>query len=199
MTTTRGIAAEARELPREPTARWIRALALVATVAWAAVLAWQVVALPERVPTSFGVTGEPREWSSRGEALAFAVLLPLAAAFPLPLMSLLALHYPSAINAPNREWWTATAPRLRRFERMIREDLWLIAIVMLGLFTAIQVGTTRAALAADDSGGGSGCGAGCGSGSDALFGVGMVVFLVLTVAVVVRIYAGRYAEQPDLG
>ncbi|HHX84010.1 MAG TPA: DUF1648 domain-containing protein [Actinomycetales bacterium] len=187
MTTTRDTAATARGLPREPTARWILVLAAVVTAAWLAVLAWQVAVLPEQVPTGFGPGGEVRGWGGRAEVLAFSVLLPLVAAFPLPLLSRLALSYPSAINAPNREWWTATPPRLRRFERLLREDLWLIAVLLLVLFTVIQVETTRAAHSAD------------GSGSMAVIGGVLVVFLVLNTVILARMFGGRYAEQPDLG
>lgn len=185
--TTRDIADEARGLPREPTARWILVLVALVGAAWLAVLAWQVRVLPETVPTHFGAGGEPDGWSSRNGALAFSVVLPVVVAFPLPLLSLLVLHRPEWINAPHREWWTATAVRLRRFERLLREDLWLMAALMLGLLAAIQAHITLASLAAD------------GRGPDWLFAAAMISFLVLNGAILARVFSGRYSEQPDPG
>lgn len=180
---TRDVAAEARGLPREPTAPWILRLVAVATVVWLAILAWQVMVLPERVPTHFGSGGEADGWSSKTGALAFSALLPLATAYPLPLLSKLVLYAPEWINSPNREWWTATAPRLRRFERLQREDMWLIAVLVLALLSAMQV----AIVLASQSPGGA-------IGPEFLFGP-LVVFLVLVLAVMVRMFGSRYAEQ----
>ncbi|MDX2356193.1 DUF1648 domain-containing protein [Dietzia sp. PP-33] len=183
MTTTSAIAAEARGLPPEPTARWILVLVAVFSVAWLAVLGWQVQVLPERVPTHFGPGGEPDGWSSKAGALAFSVAMPVLTAYPLPLLSRLVMHWPGAINAPNRDWWTATAARIRRFERLIREDMWLFCVLMLGLFTAIQISIVMASRSASG-----------GLPPVLLFG-SLGVFLVLTVALTARILGARYAEQ----
>ncbi|PAY24150.1 hypothetical protein CEY15_03910 [Dietzia natronolimnaea] len=187
MTTTNSVADEARGLPKEPTSPWILILVVATVVAWLAVLAWQVMVLPERVPTHFGSGGEPDGWSSKAGALAFSSLLPLTVFVLIPLTSLLVLRAPEFINGPRKEWWTATAPRLRRFERLLREDLWLITVVTLALLVAMQVGIVRAAESPDQR-----------MPEEFLFG-GMAVFGVGLVAVMVRMYAGnRYAEQPDL-
>lgn len=183
MTTTSSIADEARGLPPEPTARWILGLVAVFTAAWLAVLVWQVMVLPERVPTHFGSGGEADGWSSKQGALAFSVAMPLLTAYPLPLLSRLAVHWPHTINAPNREWWTATAPRLRRFERLIREDMWLMTVLMLGLFTAIQISIVMAARSESGD-----------LPPALLFGV-LGVFLALTGVWMARMLGGRYAEQ----
>lgn len=186
MTTTRDTAAEARRLPPEPTARWILVLVAVCTVVWLAVLAWMVAVLPERVPTHFGTGGEPDGWSSKVGALAFAVLMPLLFAYPLPLISKLVMRWPEGINVPNREWWTATAPRIRRFERLIREDMWLMAALMLGLFVAVEVSIVVASQSES------------GEQSSAFFLGPLVVFLALTGVVVARMIGSRYAER-ELG
>lgn len=187
MTTTNSVADEARGLPKEPTSPWILILVVATVVAWLAVLAWQVMVLPERVPTHFGSGGEPDGWSSKAGALAFSSLLPLTVFVLIPLTSLLVLRAPEFINGPNKEWWTATAPRLRRFERLVREDLWLIVVVTLALLVAMQVGIVIAVDAPGQR-----------MPEEFLFG-GMAVFGVGLVAVMVRMYAGnRYAEQPDL-
>lgn len=145
MTTTRSAADDARDLPPEPTAPWILVLAGGVVLLWLGVLAWQVAVLPERVPTHFGADGRADGWSSRTGALAFSALIPLLVVLPMPLLSRLALWAPGQINAPNKEWWTATGPRLRRFERLMREDLWLITTVTLLLLVAGQVGIVLAA------------------------------------------------------
>lgn len=186
MTTTRDLSAEARDLPWEPTARWILVLVAVTVAAWLGVLAWQVQVLPERVPTHFGSGGEADSWSSRSAALAFSVLVPLLVALPMPLLSRLALRWPSSINVPNREWWTATAPRVRRFERLLREDLWLFAVLTMSLLVAMQAGIVLAA-----------------TGPDAqmppgLLAGSLVVFTAGMIAVLARMFGGRYAEQPEL-
>lgn len=183
MTTTSTIAAEARGLPREPTARWILVLMAVLTVVWLGILSWQVAVLPDRVPTHFGAGGEANGWSSKGGALAFSVLLPLLVVFPMPLMALLALHWPMSINAPNREWWTATAPRLRRFERLLREDLWLIAALTLALFLVIDVGVVLAAQSMHEN------------LSPVFFVPTLVLFLAGIGVVMARMFGSRYAEQ----
>lgn len=187
MTTTRSPADDARELPREPTARWITVLITGLVAVWLGVLAWQATVLPERVPTHFGSGGEPDGWSSKSGALAFSVLGPLLFALPLPLMSLMVLRWPSSINVPNKQWWTASGARLRRFERLLREDLWLITALTLALLVAGQVGIVMAAR----------------SGTDQMPGWALpgalVVFIVGLGAVLARMFVGgRYAEQPDL-
>lgn len=188
MTTTRSAADDARDLPREPTTPSIRVLAAVAVVVWLGVLVWQVMVLPEQVPTHFGAGGEPDGWSSKPGALAFSALLPLLVVLPIPLTSMLVVRAPDLINAPNKEWWTATAPRLRRFERLLREDLWLITVMTLALLVAAQVGIVIAAESAD------------GRMPEWLFGVALVAFLAGMGVVLARMCAGgRYAEQPDLG
>lgn len=187
MTTTNSVADEARGLPKEPTSPWILILVVATVVVWLAALVWQVVVLPERVPIHFGSGGEPDGWSSKAGALAFSSLLPLTVFALIPLTSLLVLRAPEFINGPNKEWWTATAPRLRRFERLVREDLWLIVVVTLALLVAMQVGIVIAVEAP-----GQRLPEGLLFGGMALFGVGLV-------AVLLRMYVGgRYAEQPDL-
>ena len=186
MTTTRSPADDARELPREPTARWITVLITGLVAVWLGVLAWQVTVLPERVPTHFGSGGEPDGWSSKSGALAFSVLGPLLFALPLPLMSLMVLRWPSSINVPNKQWWTATGPRLRRFERLMREDLWLITAVMLVTLIGVQAGITGAAQTDDGR-------------LPGLWLAGpLIVAFVGTGVVLARMYGSRYEEQSDL-
>lgn len=186
MTTTGSAADDARDLPREPTGRWILVLVAGLSIVWLGVLVWQVAVLPERVPTHFGSGGQPDGWSSKGGALAFSLLGPVLFAFPLPLLSGIAVRWPSAINGPNKRWWIASAPRLRRYERLLREDLWLIAAVMLVMFIGIQVGITEAAQTAD------------GRLPGAWLAGPLIVVFVGTGVVLARMYGSRYEAQPDL-
>lgn len=176
----------ARELPREPTTPWILGLNALLVAAWLGVLVWQVAVLPEQVPTRFDVGGEPTQWSSKAWTLGSLLLLPLVAALPLPLLSLLALRRPEMLSVPNRDWWTATGPRIRRFERLLREDLWLITALMMMLFVSIQVVITQASATPGQSLPGW------------VMAVPTVVFLALLGALMARMFGGRYAEQPDL-
>ena len=187
MTTTGSAAEQARGLPREPISPWVRVLAAVAVLGWLIVLAWQTQVLPDRVPTHFGAGGEPDGWSSRAGALAISALLPLLVVLPIPLTSMLVVRAPELINAPNKDWWTATGPRLRRFERLVREDLWLITALTLALLVAVQVGMTVAAGSADGR-----------LPQELMFG-GLALFGIGLVAVLARMLTGgRYAEQPNL-
>lgn len=186
MTTTSSPAEDARGLPREPTARWILVLIAGLTVIALGVLAWQVAVLPDRVPTHFDGAGQADGWSSKAGALMFSALMPLAVVYPMPLMSLLAIRWPQSINAPNRDWWTATGPRLRRFERLLREDLWLISAATLVLLVAIQVGITETAVA------------NAGAMPMAYIWGPMAVLFVGIGAVMIRMMGSRYGEQSDL-
>lgn len=186
MTTTRSPADDARDLPREPTAPWILVLVAGLVVVWLGVLAWQVDVLPERVPTHFDSAGRADGWSSRTGALASSLLLPLLIALPLPLFSRLVLLWPAGISAPNRDWWTATAPRLRRFERLLREDLWLIAASVMVALIGVQVAITDAAVAGTDT-----LPSASSRGPLIVGAVGIGVVLV-------RVLGGRYVKRPDL-
>lgn len=156
------------------------------TILWLAVLAWQVAVLPERVPTHFDASGQADEWSSRAGALASSVLGPLVLVFPLPLMARLAVRWPQSINAKNRDWWMASGQRLRRFERLLREDLWLISAAMLIMLMLVQAGITESALS------------GAGALPMAYIWVPITVLLVGIGVAVARMLGKRYAEQPDL-
>lgn len=182
------VADRARGLPREPTAGWIRGLVAVAGALWAGVVVWMVVALPEQVPVQFEFTGSPTSWSSKAGALGGAVGITAALVMPAALVPGLLFRSPSAISAPNRQWWTATPARFRRFERLMREDLLLLAAVGLGLMAVALAGITVAATSPG------------GEMPPGLLFV-MLVPLAGLVLVIARVTGagGRYAEQPDIG
>lgn len=178
---------EARALPREPVAPWVWAVVAVATLAWLGVLAWQTAVLPDRVPQHWsGVGGTPDRWASKTEALTFSVAMPLLFAYPTPLLARLVIAWPDGINAPNKAYWTWNGPRLRRFERLLREDLWLMAAWMIALLVAVDVQIT---VAAGRPGGQ--VDSGWMAGVTAVFVAGLLGY-------VAYMYARRYRDDPTL-
>ncbi|WP_068403035.1 hypothetical protein [Kribbia dieselivorans] len=104
-------------------------LVIVAAAAWG-------LRGAERVPIHFGVDGSPDGWATPRVALGLSLLVPLLVIW-LPLLSRLAISFPSAINinARDKAWWVATGPRLARFERLLREQLMAcVAAVLLLVF-----------------------------------------------------------------
>lgn len=182
------VADEALKLPREPVAPWIRVLAAVVAVVWLGVLAWQIVVLPEQVPVQFEVGGPPTSWSSKLGALVFPVLMVAAVALPAALVPALVFRAPRSISAPNRQWWTATPARLRRFERLLREDLMLLGVTGTVLMVVVQVQITLAARSPD------------GQVPPEMW-LAMVVALAGLLVPIVRMSGagGRYDQQPELG
>lgn len=185
---TNQVADEALNLPREPVAPWIRVLAIVVALLWLGVLAWQIVVLPERVPVQFEVGGPPTSWSSRLGALVFPVLMVAAVTLPAAFVPALVFRAPGSISAPNRQWWTATPARLRRFERLLREDLLLLGVAGTVLIVVVQVQITLAARSPD------------GQAPPEMW-LAMVVALAGLLVPFARMIGagGRYDRQPDLG
>lgn len=135
----RQVAREARLMAPEP-ASWLPRVVLgVATLAWLATLGWLAATLPERVPTHWSGSGTPDGWSSRPFALGFALLAPLLFAYPLLWLSRLTVIWPDGINTPHKELWLDTPRRLVRFERLLREDLMLMAGLTVLLLTGVDL------------------------------------------------------------
>lgn len=126
-------------MSREPSSLLPRLVLWLSVAAWAAVLVWLALTLPERVPTHWSAgSGEPDGWSSRGGTLAMSAAF-LLMTLPLVLISRLVLVAPDLVNSPHREWWTSTPRRLVRFERLVREDLMVVAGITLLLLVSTQV------------------------------------------------------------
>ncbi|MDI6872448.1 MAG: hypothetical protein QME79_14075 [Bacillota bacterium] len=106
---------------------------------------------------------------------------------PALLISPLTLRAPGAINAPNQRWWVAHPLRLRRFERLLREDLLLLASAALTFLAIAQAGITVAATSPE------------GELPLALMAA-MLAPAVALIAVIARMCGtgGRYDEQPEL-
>ncbi len=133
----RRVADQARLLGREPLSDPVRAVAALSVVLWLGVMVWLAVSLPDRVPTHWSTSPLADGWSSKPAALALLIGLPLVTFLPIPLLSRLMLSLPDLVNAPYKDWWLGTPQRLVRFERLLREDLWLITGASLLLMAAI--------------------------------------------------------------
>lgn len=141
----REVAAEAKRLPRERAAPFPRVVLGATTLTWVLVVVWLIWALPDRVPLHWSMSDTPDRWGTKGEALAFAVALPLLTAFPLILISRLALIWPDGINLPDKDWWLETPQRLVRFERLLREDMMLMAAATLAILVVADLSIAAAA------------------------------------------------------
>lgn len=178
----------ARSLPREPSGVFPRLVLGIAVAVWLVVLVWLVLTLPARVPTHWS-SSEPDDWSSKPVALAFSVGMMLLL-LSLPWLSRLVFLAPDLVNAPYREWWTSTVPRVVRFERLVREDLMVITGLTMLLLASTEV---VIGYAAHQPGG---------AVPWWIFPVVLVAYLVLLTLCVVRMYlGGRYRpeeQDPDL-
>lgn len=181
------ISDEARRLPREPAAPWTVGLFVCSAVLWLGVFVWQVIALPERFPVRFDFGGEPTSWWGKTSALVFLVLMAAVMVLPAALLPRVVFRAPGAISAPNSHWWTATPQRLRRFERLLREDLLLLAASALMLLAVGQVGMMIAADSADFA-------------LPVAMQIAIVAPVVGMIVVVIRMCGagGRYAKEPEL-
>ncbi|AXH97199.1 DUF1648 domain-containing protein [Ornithinimicrobium avium] len=174
----------ARKLPREPSSARARLVLWLSLACWTGVLVWLALTLPERVPTHWSGSGVPDGWSSKAGALAMPVVF-LAITLPLVLLSRLVFVAPDLVNAPHREWWTSTVPRVVRFERLVREDIMVITGLTLLLLVSAEV---VIAYAAHQPGG---------AVPWWIFPVALVAYLTLLTLRVVRMYlGGRY--RPDV-
>lgn len=163
-------------------------LAAAAVAVWLVTLAVVYVTLPDRVPTHWSSGTTPDQWSSRFGAILPALIGPIGVNVVLAGVSRLVLRWPQGINAPNKEYWLATPARLRRFERLLREDMSLIGALCLVLFAAIAV---LMAVAARRPGG---------EMPGVFFAVIMIGFIAGMMAVLWRMFShGRYRGDDAWG
>lgn len=149
------------------------------------VLVGSAFAMPAEVPLHFGVTGDPDRWASRGEALMTMTtvggLLALVMGGTAALVDRMPLAY---LNAPHKDWWTATPERERRMRRMMRTDLYTLASATMLLLSVVVLATALAARADDPALG-------------PLFFVGLACYLVFVVAWTVWSLSTRYRRRDD--
>ena len=181
------VAARARALLREPASRWRWLALILSTVLWLATLVALAITLPDRVPTHWSGGSGPDEWMSRGGSLLVSVALPVLTAYPLIWLSRLAIVWPDGINVPNKQWWLQTPQRLVRFERLLREDLMLVAALMILLYVGIDLAI---GYAAHQPGGRM---------PGWVFPVVLVAFLVLLALILAPMIVGRrYRPREDV-
>lgn len=119
---------------------------------WASVAAyaaaWLVaaLALPDRVPLHFGVSGEPDRWGSRSAALLTFWLIGVGiAALFWWLLHRLPRGDLRHVNVPHKQWWLTNRPDELR--RLVGRDLRLIAVATMLLLTVVLAGVVSAARA----------------------------------------------------
>jgi uncharacterized membrane protein len=94
--------------------------------------------LPERVPSHFGVSGQPNAWSARG----FVWLLPAVTVVVYLLLTLVSLIPPRYYNYP----WRITAENAPRQVRIVRRLLCVLKAELVWLFAYLTWQTIRVAL-----------------------------------------------------
>lgn len=120
---------------------------LILVVALFAFSAWAYPQLPDRIPTHFGIGGEPDAWSDRSVAAWF--LLPAVAAFVTVVMLLVGAmvsRRPQYVNMPAKARLLELPPEEQR-PILARVQLFIYRLnaLMLVMLSAIQLGSWRAA------------------------------------------------------
>jgi uncharacterized membrane protein len=129
--------------------RSARGVFLAGVALYALVWAWSWTRLPERVPTHFGIGGEPDDWSSRGTALWTTGLIGLGTALVfVGTVALVRRTRPDVVNVPHPDYWKRP-DNLPRMRALVAEDLWLFGAWTLLLLTGIDWLIVRAATAED--------------------------------------------------
>lgn len=103
-----------------------RAALLAATAGYAALVIYQALTLPDRVPGHVGPTGRVTWWGDRTTHVAVASLVGLGLFLLMWLLPRLLRAVPKeALNMPHKEYWLAPE-NLPRAQRMLADDMgWL--------------------------------------------------------------------------
>lgn len=100
--------------------------------------------LPDHVATHFGMSGEANGWMTRQGYVAFLILLPLALAGFLWLIGGLVRRLPARfVSLPRRDYWLAPA-HLDRTVALLRQHLWIFALLQTGFLGALHLLTLHA-------------------------------------------------------
>lgn len=140
----RRVCAQARDLPREPSARGPFVVLALACAAWVVTMVIVAMTLPDRVPTHWSGTS-PDQWSGRVGAMAMFVVAPLVVGALLAAAPALVVRWPQGVNVPGKERWLSSPQRLRTLERLVREDMALFAALSFVFFAFLSVSTAVAA------------------------------------------------------
>lgn len=179
------IFAAARQLPRESSGAWYRTVLTIATMGWLVVFIYSIFSLPNEVPIHWSSGSNlPDNWVSKPVALAFQIGA-VAISFAIIYLSRLVTAMPSALNTPHKDWWLAAPERIVRYERLLREDLMLMAAAMVALMTVIDTTIAGAARTVDAA------------ISTSTFVTITVGFLLIIAAIIARMVGtGRYRPDP---
>lgn len=161
------------------------ALFLLATgVLHAIVVAMVAPGLPDRVPTHFGASGVD-SWSSRSAALWMFGLLGAGTLLLFAVIALVTEKIPtSLINAPNKDWWTATPERESLMRRRMTNDMFVFGGATMLLITLVTADTSRAAQMENPEVGW-------------VATLGLVGYLLFTVAFLIWMVVHRFARGPE--
>jgi uncharacterized membrane protein len=129
--------------PRRTPADWlIEVIAAAAVIVVLVLPAYYWTSLPERVPSQFGASGQPSEWSARG----FVWFLPAMTVVMYLVLTLVSLIPPRYYNYP----WRITEENAPRQHRIVRRFLYVLKAELVWLFAYLTWQTIRVALGQAD-------------------------------------------------
>ncbi|MDN5789264.1 MAG: DUF1648 domain-containing protein [Micrococcales bacterium] len=131
---------------------WLTKLFWALTAAYAAVVAWSALVLPERVPMHWSGTAGPDRWGSRTEAVIMLAALGviIAAIFGTLLVVIPRSRSLTWVNIPNKDYWQRPEHLARALD-MVGTDLAIIGALTMAMICAVPVSTVEAANRPDAS------------------------------------------------
>ena len=155
----------------------------VSVAAYGVVWLYAALALPDRVPIHFGVSGAVDAVADKTSALMIFAAIGAGTALVLWWAARLVLRGSiHLLNLPHKPWWTQSPEREQRARRMLRHDALIMATATMALLVVVLASTVGAAQSDQPRLGG-------------MFFVALAAYLVGTAVWTVRMYRGRY--HPD--
>lgn len=124
------VGADAGADDREHVGELYWGLLATSVVLWLSVQVGLMFALPDRVPLHWSDRTQADSWTSRFGAFV-ALWVPLIIPAVLPLCSRIVMHRPVKGMIRARSFWAGSPANLRRFERLLREDLILVSVMYM--------------------------------------------------------------------
>ena len=169
---------------RDTIAWWAWGAWILGAAAYLGSFVWALTVLPDRVAAHVGPEGVDR-WGSRTEHVVMSVILALVI-LPMPWFFRWAAKPPAIfLNLPHKDYWLATPERAAVLRRRVFEDgLTFTGLTAGFLAVVVQVGIV---LETRDPGSASGW----------VMPVGLVLYLVATVAWVVLVFLRHSPPAED--